>query len=110
MRSNAVYADPAEPDRVEIARRLGLNCRDVSKDIEAGIDRVQELFKQRRIHIHPSCKNLILELETYAYPEKKPDQNEKETPIKENDHAMDALRYALYNYNPPSSRRKTAGS
>lgn len=25
-------------------------------------------------------------------------QNEKELPIKENDHAMDALRYAIYNH------------
>jgi hypothetical protein len=40
--------------------------------------------------------NLISELETYAYPEKKPLHNEPETPIKENDHACDALRYALF--------------
>ncbi len=94
------YPDPAEPDRIEIANNLGLNCREVSKDIPAGIDKVRELFKQRRIIIHPRCVNLISELETYAYPEKRPNQNEKEVPIKENDHLMDCLRYALYNYEP----------
>lgn len=91
-----IYPDPAEPDRNEEARRAGLNVRDVSKDIEAGIACVQELFKQDRIHIHASCINMINELETYSYAEKKPDHNENEAPIKENDHAMDEMRYVLY--------------
>ena len=39
-----------------------------------------------------------MELETYSYPDKKPDRNEQEKPIAENDHALDALRYALYNH------------
>lgn len=99
-KSNKAYPDPAEPDRIEILRKAGLNCRDVSKDIAAGVDAVRELFKQNRIHIHPDCKNLIHELETYRYPDKKPDQNEKEVPVKENDHALDALRYALYTNSP----------
>ena len=98
MKANSVYPDPAEPDRILDLKKRGINCREVSKDVEAGIDRVMELFKQRRIKIHKSCVNLIWELETYSYPERKPDQNEKETPIKENDHAVDALRYALYNF------------
>ena len=93
---NAVYPDPAEPDRIEEMKRHGLNTREVSKDIEAGIDRVRELFKANRLKIHRSCTNLINELETYSYPERKPDKNEPELPIKENDHACDALRYSLF--------------
>lgn len=94
------YPDPAEPDRIEIARSYGLNCREVKKDIASGIDQVRELFKQRRITIHPRCVNLINELETYAYPEKRDGKNEYEDPIKENDHLCDCLRYALANYAP----------
>lgn len=94
--SNAVYPDPAEPDRIEEMRRARLNTREVSKDVEAGIDAVRELFKQGRIHIDPSCVNLISELEMYHYEEKKPDKNEPETPVKEYDHLCDALRYALF--------------
>lgn len=101
-KATKVYADPAEPDRVEILRKAGLNCRDVSKDIVAGVDRVRELFKQGRIHISPDCKNLIHELETYRYPDRKPERNEEEKPVKENDHALDALRYALYMTEPVS--------
>jgi len=103
MKPNSVYPDPAEPDRIQALQRIGVNCREVSKDVEAGIDRLTELFKQRKIKIHKSCINLIWELETYSYPERRPNQNEKETPIKENDHALDALRYAIYNFKPFSS-------
>lgn len=99
-KSTKCYPDPAEPDRIAILQKSGLNCRQVSKDIVAGVDHVRELFKQGRIHIHPDCKNLIMELETYRYPDKKPEKNEEEKPIKENDHALDALRYALYTNKP----------
>ncbi len=91
-----VYPDPAEPDRNEEARRAGLNVREVSKDVEAGINCVRELLKQGRLHIHSGCINLINEFETYSYPEKKPDKNEYENPIKEHDHALDEIRYVLY--------------
>jgi hypothetical protein len=50
-----------------------------------------------RIGIHLNSPNeSIAEFESYAYPDRKSDHNEPETPIKENDHALDALRYALY--------------
>lgn len=96
MKVNLFYPDPAEPDRIEEMKRAGLNVREVSKDIEKGIDSVRELFKQGRLHIHKGCKSLIWELETYAYPDKSEGHNEHEVPIKENDHAMDALRYAIH--------------
>ena len=96
FRGNKYYPDPAEPDRIDIARKAGLNVREVSKDIEAGISAVQELFKTNRLFIHSSCVNTIWELEQYSYPEKKPDKNESEAPIKENDHCMDAMRYVLF--------------
>lgn len=105
-KSTKCYPDPAEPDRIEILKRAGLNCREVSKDIVAGVDHVRELFKQGRIHIHPDCKNLIMELETYRYPDKKPDQNEPEKPVKENDHALDSLRYAIYTNKPEQQEPK----
>lgn len=96
FKGNKYYPDPAEPDRIEEARKEHLNVREVSKNIPAGISCVQELFKANRLFIHSSCINLISEIETYSYPDKKPDHNEAEVPIKENDHAMDAMRYVLY--------------
>ncbi len=100
MNINIFYPDPAEPDRIEEMARAGLNIREVSKDIEAGIVSVQELFRTKRLHIHKNCVNTISELESYKYPDKKPEQNAKELPVKEHDHAMDALRYVLHQNAP----------
>lgn len=92
-----VYPDPAEPDRIRDMERHGVSCRDVSKDVKAGIDSVRNLFKSNRLHIHKSCTNLIHELETYQYKEPRPGMTEpNEEPLKEADHGADALRYALH--------------
>lgn len=99
MSINTFYPDPAEPDRIKEMTDAGLNCREVSKDIEKGLESVRELLKQKRLHFHVRCLNTIAEIESYHYPEKNPtrmDGNEPELPVKENDHAMDALRYALH--------------
>lgn len=95
---NECYPDPESAGGVEELRRRNVNVREVIKNkdsIRNGINVVRELFKSNRLFIHESCKNLIWELETYSYPDKRPDHNEEEKPIKENDHAVDAMRYAL---------------
>ena len=95
---NLVYPDPESASGIEELKRKGVNIREVIKNkdsIRNGINTVRELFKANRLFIHESCYNLIWELETYSYPDRKPDHNEEENPIKENDHALDALRYAL---------------
>lgn len=107
-RPDKVYPDPAEPDRNEEARRAKLNVRDVSKDIEAGVNCVREIIKQGRLHIHSSCVNLIAEFESYRYPDKKPEKNEPEIPVKEFDHAMDEIRYVLYMQEAGNGKREFA--
>jgi PBSX family phage terminase large subunit len=98
LKWNECYADPESLSGIEEMKRRGVNVRDVIKNkdsIKNGINTVRELFKQGRLYISSGCKNLIWELETYSYPDKKDMHNEEENPIKENDHACDALRYAL---------------
>lgn len=93
-----IYPDPASPEAIKHLTDKHLNVYEVSKgkdSISSGIQKVRELFRQNRLKIHESCKNLIWELETYSYPEKRQNNNEQEVPIKENDHAVDALRYTL---------------
>lgn len=102
---NKVYPDPAEPDRIEEQRRMGINVQEVSKDIEKGIDSVRELLKANRLHIHKDCVNLISEFEMYHYEEKRPNKNEPERPVKEDDHGLDALRYVLHNTKSHEKRR-----
>lgn len=100
---NECYPDPESAGGIQELRNRNVNVRPVVKandSIRNGINVVRELFKSNRLFIHSSCKNLILELETYSYPDKKPERNEDEKPIKENDHALDALRYALMMESP----------
>lgn len=93
-----VYPDPANPEAIELMKKKGVNVMEVNKandSIVTGIQKIRELLKQGRIHIHESCTNLIWEFETYAYPDSKGSRNQSETPLKENDHALDALRYVI---------------
>lgn len=93
-----VYPDPEAPSAIEELKRRGVNTREVIKgkdSIISGIQEIRELFKSNRIHIHKRCLNLIYELEVYSYPDKKDARNESELPIDENNHLIDALRYAL---------------
>jgi PBSX family phage terminase large subunit len=94
-----VYPDPANAGGVQELRRQGCNVRDVIKgkdSVKNGINTVRELFKAGRLLVHASCKNLIFELETYSYGEANSKTGKiDENPIKENDDAVDALRYVI---------------
>jgi phage terminase large subunit len=93
-----VYPDPENQGAIKELRDRNVNVQEVLKDkgsVIAGIQKIRELLKQRRIRIHRSCLNLIWELETYHYPKSKVEGNDSEVPVKENDHALDALRYVI---------------
>ena len=109
---NAVYPDPENPSAIAVLNSRGVNVCEVVKgkdSVQSGINRVRDLFKRNKLKIHKNCVNIIWELETYAYPEKKDGKNEYENPIKENDHALDALRMAITN-NQPEDRGDIARS
>jgi PBSX family phage terminase large subunit len=95
---NFVYPDPANAGGIKSLRDHGCNVRDVIKgkdSVKNGINIVRELFKSNRLFIHESCPSLILELETYSYGDSKDGMKVDENPVKENDDAVDALRYVL---------------
>lgn len=87
---NRVYPDSEAPSAIEVLNRRGVAVVEVVKNkdsVQNGINRVRQLLKMNKLSISKSCVNLISELETYSYPEKKSDSNEYENPIKEHDHA-----------------------
>lgn len=87
-------ADCAEPDRIEEFTRAGYwidGCEKGEGSIKAGLD----WLKTKRIHIHKTnCPNTAREISTYKYREDK-NGNVIDIPVTYNDHAMDALRYAV---------------
>jgi phage terminase large subunit len=86
-----IYADSAEPDRIEMIKKAGYNIFPARKDVSAGIDVVKSI----RLHINSGASNLISEIRSYKYMEKK-DGRVTDEPVPFNDHLLDALRYALF--------------
>lgn len=89
-----VYPDSENPSAIETFNRLGINVVEVIKgkdSVMSGINKVRDLLKQNRLRVHKDCLNLISEFETYSYA----DGRDKENPMKENDDALDALRYVI---------------
>lgn len=66
----------------------------VNKDVFSGIQRVKSYLKnsngQSRLFIFNTCKNLIREIKGYRW-------GNGDSPVKENDHSMDELRYYIMN-------------
>lgn len=69
-----------------------------------GIDLVRNLLKPRTqlvglpkpsMFVTSNCRNFIIEMESYKYPEEKQNRNPSDLPMKENDHGLDAYRYVV---------------
>jgi len=92
-------ADHDAQDNAEM-RAQGIRTINAKKAVIEGIQKVKARFAVQgdgrpRLIIHPRCKETIRELQSYRWQETKEGLNEKEEPVKENDHTMDALRYMV---------------
>lgn len=65
-----------------------------NNDITIGIQHVNSRMQTGKFSVDPSCVQTIAELESYQYPSEE-DAIVTDKPIKQNDHCMDALRYAV---------------
>jgi len=94
---NYVYADPQSPSAINELTKANMPIFEVRKgadSVVSGIDKVRTLLWNNQLRIHKDCINLIQEFETYHYAEAR-DGKKGENPVKENDHALDALRYVV---------------
>ena len=89
---NIIYADSAEPQRIEEFRTAGFNIRPADKEVGKGIDAV----KTRAWYITKDSVNTQKEAKSYSWKEK--DGKALDEPVKVNDHAMDAIRYAVHTH------------
>lgn len=93
-----VYPDPENPSAIEVLRSKNINVREVLKgkdSVQSGIQKVREALITGKLKVNKQCVNLISEFEMYSYDDQENERNEKENPIKANDHALDALRYVV---------------
>lgn len=88
------WADPSEPETIETFRQHGIPVRPALNTVAPGIDAVKTMFHDGsgspQLRIHERCRTLIREVGSYKW------KDDKEEPVKENDHGPDALRYGVY--------------
>jgi len=90
----SIEVDPsASPLKVQLRRDGFMHIHDADNDVKAGIMDVSSAFSSGKLLIHDSCTNLLTELPGYCWDPKSQEAGE-DRPLKQNDHALDALRYA----------------
>lgn len=85
-----VIVDPSAASFIECIRRhKKFRVVKADNDVITGIRQVSAALQQNRLKFHRSCKDILREFQLYRWSEKAG----VDAPIKENDHAMDDMRY-----------------
>lgn len=101
-RYKAMIVDPSASSLIVTAHKKGINTRKANNEVQSGIRMVYTLLNSGHILINrDKCPNLISELGLYIWNEKR-GKTGKEEVVKQNDHALDALRYTIYTTTPDS--------
>lgn len=87
-----MFADSAEPQRIEEIKKAGYNIYPADKDVKKGIDTI----KSRRLFVDKASTNAIKELKSYSWKTK--DDRVLDEPVKIRDDFVDSLRYAVHSY------------
>lgn len=86
----AVIVDPSAASFIETIRRHGMfSVRKAKNDVLPGIRLTASLLQRGRIKILRCCENAIREFGLYSWDSKA----QEDKVVKENDHAMDDIRY-----------------
>ena len=95
------WCDPSAKQAILEFGNYGLYLNPANNDVQVGINRISSLLKPQgatmkpRLYILSHCTNLIREFQMYEWEKNREGYNKKEAPKKENDHALDALRYVF---------------
>lgn len=90
-----IIVDPSAASFIETIKKHGeFTVKGANNDVLDGIRIVTTFLNSGRILIHESCKNSIEEFGLYSWDE----ESGEDKVIKENDHAMDDIRYFCNTY------------
>lgn len=100
----SVYIDPSALPMKEDLRRLGVHTVDANNEVLDGIGVMCSEMSKGSLKVMSHCKNLIREIESYVWDSRAAEKG-WDQPLKKDDHAIDALRYAIIShkvstYNP----------
>ena len=95
---SAIYVDPSAASfKVELQKQGVQNVYDALNEVNDGIRCVSAMMAGGTLKICRNCTHLIKEMQGYVW-DVKSYKTGIEKPLKENDHACDALRYAIYSH------------
>lgn len=85
-----IIIDPSAASMIAEIRKHGrFSVRGANNDVVDGIRETAAAFKSGRLKVTNNCSGAIMEFSAYKWDDKK----QEDKPIKENDHAMDEIRY-----------------
>ena len=90
LQIQSVIVDPSAASFIETVRRHGKYAvRRANNDVLDGIRLTGTLLNNNKLLFHDSCTGIVKEFAAYSWDEKA----SEDKVIKENDHAMDEMRY-----------------
>lgn len=92
IKVKAVIVDPSAASFIAQLKKCGFHVKKANNDVLDGIRFVGTLLNQMKILFYKDCENTIREFSSYVWDKKAVERGE-DKPIKQEDHAMDALRY-----------------
>ena len=94
-RIRGIIVDPAAASFIAELRKRGYKVVKAKNDVEDGIRLVSTLLNLGKIVFEECCVNTRKEFASYIWDEKAAEHGE-DKPVKQFDHAMDAMRYFCY--------------
>ena len=95
-----IVVDPSAASFITELRLRGYAVRSADNAVEDGIRVLSAMFANKTVRIHKTrCRGLIAELHSYVWDDKAAERGE-DKPVKQKDHAPDALRYYVYTVLP----------
>ena len=90
LKINAITVDPSAASFITLIRKNGrFKVLPAKNNVIDGIRKVSTALKNKTLIICNTCKDSIREFSLYRWE----DSQNKDVPVKENDHAMDDIRY-----------------
>lgn len=90
-----IVIDPSAASFIAELKKRGYSIKKARNDVLDGIRFVGSLLNEGKIAVYKDCKNTIMEFSSYVWDMKACERGE-DKPVKQNDHAMDAIRYFCY--------------
>lgn len=109
------FCDPSEPDFIKAFVEKGCRAEAANNEVNAGIQKVKNRLVRRpdgkpRITFAPGYAWTFSEFDQYQWKPAAKSDSFRDEPMKANDHALDALRYAVMGVDADTRKPLTVGA